>query len=348
MKRQAVATDLSGLKPPAHERRGVAFGPNEVETFHGSEAPEAVQPAPSTRQLGERLPSVSVCRPRSNSIDGRRREAPVLPPPRPLPRYVISDQRLRDATPEGDLQRNHPNRRSVVMTAPPPRDYTYGSYGYGQPEDEDMIMDDRYPDDDEDTAVGTGVASELDMDHAPMDSRGQRDRSPILPSREPVSSFHAGQRPPSRGVFVRRSLLPAPPPPPARPTYYADYPCSQARSGYESSDVDYPDVEPPAGLLLRQNDSPYGYRSGEHSERERIPRSPSRTQGRAPLDDAPRVVEPYVRQPAPRQDSTEDSPLEKELIELLKVFLSSRSGARRELTRLGFPQRCSNSSSASP
>ncbi|GAA5980067.1 hypothetical protein JCM10908_001520 [Rhodotorula pacifica] len=359
----AVATDLSGLKPP--ERRGVSFGPNEVGEFHGSEAPEAVAPAPSTRHLGERLPT-GIGRPRSVSIDGRRRDEPVLPPPPPRQRYVVTDQRIRDDTPEAlemlpppapAASRQMVYRRSAVSPAPGARGYDQGydrspqsfsrstasreertrdQYEYDDPRDDDRMMDDGDGyNDDNDTAVGTGVASELDMDgNSAIHQAAARNRSPVLPQREPTSSFLAVQRPPSRGVQVRKSLLPAPPPAQA-PYYgdrprYLDYPRSVSQSGYDSSDFEYPEVEPPAGLLLRQQqqqqqqqqlEQKYSYREqAEVSSRAGIARPVSSASARMQVDDpvAPVTpVEPYVRPPTTRPEP-EDSPLEKELIELLK------------------------------
>ncbi|KWU43631.1 hypothetical protein RHOSPDRAFT_34779 [Rhodotorula sp. JG-1b] len=353
----AVATDLSGLRPP--ERRGVSFGPNEVEEFHGSEAPDAVAPAPSTRHLGERLPA-GIGRPRSVSIDGRRRDDPVLPPPPPRQRYVVTDQRIRDGTPEAvetpsAAALGQPAfRRSIV--SPRPADEDYRQYSTRTPQslsrssanrvdpmrddhnrDEPMDDgDDGYTDIDNDTAVGTGVASELDMDSSSaVHQLPASTRSPV-PSQQrgaASSSFLAVQRPPSRGVQVRKSLLPAPPPP-QLPSYttttecprYLDYPRSISQSGYDSSDFDYPEVELPAGMLLRQQQqqlghNQYAYRGQpQGANRAGIARPTSSSSARMQLDDPVTPitpVEPYSRPPMVRPEP-EDSPLEKELIELLK------------------------------
>lgn len=354
-----MATDLSGLRPP--ERRGVSFGPNEVEEFHGSEAPDAVAPAPSTRHLGERLPA-GIGRPRSVSIDGRRRDDPVLPPPPPRQRYVVTDQRIRDGTPEAvetpsAAALGQPAfRRSIVSPRPADEDYRLYStrtpqsisrssasradpirdeYNRDEPMDDG---DDGYTDMDNDTAVGTGVASELDMDGtSAVHQLPASTRSPV-PSQQrgaASSSFLAVQRPPSRGVQVRKSLLPAPPPPqvPAYTTTtterprYLDYPRSVSQSGYDSSDFDYPEVELPAGMLLRQQQQQLGHNQyvyrgqPQGANRAGIARPTSSSSARMQLDDPVTPitpVEPYSRPPMARPEP-EDSPLEKELIELLKV-----------------------------
>ncbi|GAA5967701.1 hypothetical protein JCM21900_004040 [Sporobolomyces salmonicolor] len=75
----AVATDVSNL--PA-SKRGVSFGPDEIEEFNGSEAPDAVPLARSRSRMGDRPaqgrpPSSNSLAPpihhsSATSLDGRR------------------------------------------------------------------------------------------------------------------------------------------------------------------------------------------------------------------------------------------------------------------------------------
>lgn len=201
-------------------------------------------------------------------------------------------------------------------------------YATGRGRD-DMFDDEDGYDDDGDTAVGTGVASELSSS---FDRHALQDRQPVLPPREPTSSFLAIPRPPSRGVQVRRSMLPLPPPP-ARQYYYSDParfagpPRSGSQSGYNSSDLEYPEAEPPAGVLLRQQQQQQQHQYARHGYpdppssglRNGFSRPVSSASTRMQIDDPPAPVEPYVRPSAVRPEVPEDSPLEKELIELLKV-----------------------------
>ncbi|GAA5864504.1 hypothetical protein JCM3774_005148 [Rhodotorula dairenensis] len=323
----AVATDLSGLRPA--ERRGVSFGPNEVEEFHGSEAPDAVAPAPSTRHLGERLPA-GIGRPRSVSIDGRRRDEPVLPPPPPRQRYVVTDQRIRDGAPEASAtpalaaaNRQDAYRRSIVSPRPAaehqqqrfvrtPQSFSRSSAlregpTRGDYDDRMDDVDDYYQgdedayNDDNNTAVGTGIASDLDTESSLADGRlAPNNRSPAsLQQREAPSSFLAIPRPPSRGVQVRKSLLPAPPV--AQTSYATDRPPRYlSPSGYDSSDFEYPEAEPPAGLLVRRHQQQpsqpqYTYRGQiPFSSQAGIARPTSSSSARMQIDEPATPVTPIA------------------------------------------------------
>ncbi|GAA5985702.1 hypothetical protein JCM11641_007186 [Rhodosporidiobolus odoratus] len=254
----AVGTDLSGLQEQ-QKRRGVSFGQNEIEEFNGSEAPEAVMPARSRSSMGHRPAppalqpppqparnSPGIDRPRSTSLDGRRPppQNPRPPPPRSTPQPPAYSNGRGSTPVDRDRGYNRPVSFARAGGYPEPIHHSH-------PDDEDDDDDD----DDAFTAVGTGVATDLDLDDDPRGpspaSQGygfapadQRDRRGY--AQEPQGGFSASARPPSRGVQIYRE-----PPPNSHPQFasvHTHYP--RSASGYEASDfsMDGEDA-PPAGLM---------------------------------------------------------------------------------------------------
>lgn len=272
----------------------------------------------------------------------------------------------------------------------PPTSFARSSATY--PSDEDDFRprgSDPEDDDDAFTAVATGVATDLDME-VPTRREDPRERLVALQQQQlsSYSTYLAVPRPPSRGVQVRRSTSgspvgggPADQPLDRRPSpssharfssVHTPWPAPTSASGYDSSDFDYPDdIEPPAGLLLRQRQVG-GMRSTPPVVEQRgIARPVSSASSRMQVDEydsppyrsgpAAPAIERYERPPqvneaarlAAQRDLPEDSPIEKELIALLKVSLDlcrfclssltissfSRAGAPVQSRAQGFPRR---------
>ncbi|BGP12814.1 hypothetical protein JCM10213_008075 [Rhodosporidiobolus nylandii] len=352
----AVATDLSGLERQ-QPRRGVSFGQNEVEEFNGSEAPEAVLPARSRSRMGNHaaptppppmqqdyLAPPGIGRPRS-ARDGTRRSSAMPPPPQP-PRYSSSGRNDYYPSSERERERGSGYGRPVS--------FARSGAGAGYLDDEPLDPDD---DDDAFTAVATGVATDLDMDDGPRRpspaSQGygyggadSRDRHGYA-AQQNGGGFAAIARPPSRGVQVHRPMPPTSPPQFAgvRPHYPSN---SRSASGYEASDFSLdgegddgfggPAGMPPPPLPSSRRAS--GSASGLAPPTRNVGRAASTGNMRMLLDDdgegglsptygrngggvsrqgTPR--QGMARQPTPMQDDeppAQDSPVEKELIALLK------------------------------
>ncbi|BGP36794.1 hypothetical protein JCM10449v2_000696 [Rhodotorula kratochvilovae] len=342
----AVATDLSMSQQHA-PRRGVQFGENEVEEFNGSEAPDVVLPARSrSRQALSPPVPPSRQRERATSIDGRRSAQPFVPPPPQPQRVVVSDPRYAEMPPppvpgRGRYDRPVSFARSTAYDEEPPR-RGGGGGGWGDFDGEDDEDAGGFPDDDDDafTAVATGVATDLDMDdgYAAASSRSRLDdpRARIAAQQRLAaeqSSFLAVPRPPSRGVAVRRAS-PALPPPRASP------------SGYEPSDFsssagdDAPPFRaPPAPQQQARWASqlpPPPVAPVQRSFSGGIGRPVSSASSRMRVDDdddddgysalPPALVQRAVAYERPqvreerreRDEEAQDSPLERELIALLK------------------------------
>ncbi|GAA5894395.1 hypothetical protein JCM5296_005155 [Sporobolomyces johnsonii] len=312
----AVATDVSNLPT---NKRGVSFGPDEIEEFHGSEAPDAVPPARSRSRMDDRPaqgrpPSSNglappIHRPRSTSLDGRRSapspspsQAMMPPPPVPSPRRAMQSPVYAHGRDRGY------NAAPVSFTR---------SHGYDDAAEEDEGI----PSDDDDafTAVATGVATDLDLDEP-------------LPQRGGGGGYPAMRHAPAQ---VRRSPYPSPAPPPPPPNSHArfasvhtQYPRSTSASGYDSSYFDGPGEYD--ALPFR------GYGGG--GERGGGQLAPPRTIARPASAGSMRMqVDEGVYEDGIRRGGTpgsgygagrrgapvapavpEDSPVEKELIALLK------------------------------
>ncbi|GEM06355.1 hypothetical protein Rt10032_c01g0372 [Rhodotorula toruloides] len=372
---------LSALKHQ-QPKRGVVFGENEVEEFNGSEAPDAIVPARSSSRMGMSpapsdgrrylSPSASapaqqgIGRPRSTSIDGRRSAQPFLPPPPPPPRLVVSDARYSMMPPPVSTTSSvrgtvRPPSRDDRSYGRPPTSFARSSNTYPSEED-DVRPFGSDPEDDDDafTAVATGVATDLDME-PPTRREDPRERLVAVQHQQQPSTYStylAVPRPPSRGVQVRRGISCSPigGGPPDHPldrqspnsharfaSVHTHWPPPTSASGYDSSDFDYPDdIEPPAGLLLRQRHLAGMRSTPPVSEQRGIARPVSSASARMQVDDydsppppppppyrsnpAAPPIERYERPPhanaaarrAAQRDLPEDSPVEKELIALLK------------------------------
>ncbi|BGP04787.1 hypothetical protein JCM10049v2_000589 [Rhodotorula toruloides] len=370
--------NLSALKHQ-QPKRGVVFGENEVEEFNGSEAPDAIVPARSSSRMGmspappdgrRYLSPVAsapaqqgIGRPRSTSIDGRRSAQPFLPPPPPPQRVVVSDARysmMPPPVPTTSSVRStmRPPSRDDRSYGRPPTSFARSSNAYTSDED-DVRPRGSDPEDDDDafTAVATGVATDLDME-PPTRREDPRERLMTVQHQQQPTSYStylAVPRPPSRGVQVRRSISGSPigSGPPDHPldgpspnsharfaSVHTPWPAPTSASGYDSSDFDYPDdIEPPAGLLLRQRQLAGMRSTPPVAEQRGIARPVSSASSRMQVDDydspppppayrsspAAPAIERYERPPsvnaarrAAQRDLPEDSPIEKELIALLK------------------------------
>lgn len=315
---QAVGTDLSSLRPPAR-RRSVSFGANEVEEFNGSEAPDAIEPAPSRQGTRTPVPpsngmlvrAVPIERPASRGYDRESyvRDSPAtraMPPP-PVPsttQRVPSRAHLREsrvpAYPQASIERTQ----------------SYGSphFAYDDGGDDgDLPAED---DDDDaftaladstvvaDSTAGTGVASDLSFDYDPNPRRtssGENGR-PSFPSMRDSPNTAQMYRP----SYTRASA-----------------------SGFDHTYFAHPEpAEAPAfSSATAGRDAGIGSKLGRLApppsiERPRSTgslREPMRldedsyaggiSRGRTPTN---RIASSYSR-------ATEDSPIEKELIALLKV-----------------------------
>ncbi|GAA5835374.1 hypothetical protein JCM3766R1_004769 [Sporobolomyces carnicolor] len=314
---QAVGTDLSSLRPPAR-RRSVSFGANEVEEFNGSEAPDAIEPAPSRQGARTPVPpsngmlvrAVPIERPASRGYDRESyvRDSPAtraMPPP-PVPsttQRVPSRAHLRESRVPGYPQ------ASIERTQ------SYGSphFAYDDGGDDgDLPAED---DDDDaftaladstvvaDSTAGTGVASDLSFDYDPNPRRtssGENGR-PSFPSMRDSPNTAQMYRP----SYTRASA-----------------------SGFDHTNFAHPEpAEAPAfSSATAGRDAGIGSKLGRLApppsiERPRSTgslREPMRldedsyaggiSRGRTPTN---RIASSYSR-------ATEDSPIEKELIALLK------------------------------
>ncbi|GAA6001755.1 hypothetical protein JCM10207_002298 [Rhodosporidiobolus poonsookiae] len=272
----AVATDLS-VQRTSNPRRGVSFGENEVEEFHGSEAPDAVMPARSRSRMGHHpssaqaqaqmlappQPPQGIGRPRSTSMDARR--STPLPPPAP---------------PAQSYGYNRNGRFQPVETFERERDRAYGaptsfarSHGYA---DDGYPADDGYGDeelrspgagdDDDDmdaySALGTGVSTDVATDTSLDPASAARASLVQRYGYDPRQGYGSGNQgysaapaPRTQTLQVRRSPVP-PPPPPLQQRYSA--------SGYQPSDFSVDDIEGYGD----------GYGNGYAQQRELMPPPP--------------------------------------------------------------------------
>ncbi|GAA5870371.1 hypothetical protein JCM16303_001978 [Sporobolomyces ruberrimus] len=330
----AVGTDLSALRPPVRGR-AVSFGANEVEEFNGSEAPEAVRPAPSSR-MENRLPlppnggnllrAVPINRPPSRLVDEEQlvRRSPASrsmpPPPPPSNQRVPSrtlyresgysePQRFYVSNPDFEDEDEEPrysNRRESDNSR---RDVRYeepDEYENGDEDDDDdaftAVADSTVA---ADSTAGTGVASDLSLDWEPNPRRASAgdNTRPAFPSMRsspaPVQVHRPEQGRYSNGVSA---------------------------SGFDSSyfnprdERDAPSFSSMRGGGGRQNLAP-------PSPMQR-PRSTGslrdmQVDGDSPVSGIRRRTTPSQTLPT-KPPPLEDSPAEKELIGLLKASSSFR------------------------
>ncbi|GAA5908239.1 uncharacterized protein JCM6883_004319 [Sporobolomyces salmoneus] len=315
----AVGTDLSSLKPPTR-RRSVSFGANEVEEFNGSEAPDAIEPAPSRQGNRTPLPptngallrAVPVDRPSSRLAQqeqmGRRSPASMAMPPPSL----ASTQRVPSRSSYPDPPRQAPPQYSDSRLQG--LDHSrYNRYGDEVFEDDGGPFEDN---DDEDafTAVGdstvgadstagTGVATDLSLDYDNNLRRAlmEDNARPSFPS-------------------MRTSSAPAQI---HRPGYSQSYGMTSA-SGFDSSYFAQPDPSE-ISAFSSSNGGGSGQSFGRLAPPTSMPRP--RSTGSVPdrmevdsglYSDGIRRGKTPTQSLPPNPARPEDSPVERELIALLK------------------------------
>ncbi|GAA6058682.1 hypothetical protein JCM10212_003370 [Sporobolomyces blumeae] len=319
----AVGTDLSNIAPSG---RAVSFGANEVEEFNVSEAPDAIIPARSRNEdRTPRPPSVppaqsstlavpiASARSRAISPDNRRSPASLAMPPPPVP---VHRQQV-------------PPIRPSYYPAPPAQDWRHDYRDYRQQDDRlysplddpEGTLDDGDDDDDDDafTAVGTGVATDLSFDEQYPNGvqRVPRDRydGPNFPTmRESPAGF-------------RRSALPSPPPPHLTRNV-SQYPPVTSASGYDSSYFRGPDDRDAPFFSNRASTASPANRRTQPPQLAPPPTGIQRPMSSGSVRDMQvdddRSYDGAIRrqktpgQPPPAEPRIEDSPVEKELIALLK------------------------------
>ncbi|GAA5949610.1 hypothetical protein JCM3765_002723 [Sporobolomyces pararoseus] len=307
---QAVGTDLSSLKGPTRGRT-VSFGANEVEEFNGSEAPEAIQAAPSRQGNRTPLPPSNGALLRAVPFDG------------PSSRIVVEQGSMGRRSPASRAMPPPPApaiaripSRGSFQTSTYQEPSGYFSRGYDSPRYQREVFeadDGENSEDDAFTAVadstlvdsvaGTGVASDLSFDYEPNPRRASagQDVRPSFPTMRasPAPALH-------RSGFSQASSVTS------ASEFDASYfsgpdtrdapPFSSSRRGGEAQLAPPATIQRPrstgslrnSAMQIDDNSYPGGIRRG---------RTPSQGQEQ-------------LRSKAP--PLLEDSPVEKELINLLK------------------------------
>ncbi|GAA5826712.1 hypothetical protein JCM5353_000089 [Sporobolomyces roseus] len=314
----AVGTDLSDWKPPTR-RRAVSFGANEVEEFNGSEAPDAIIPAPSLRDRRSPLPpsngngallrAVPINRPSSRGIpqEDRRSPASRMMPPPPVP----TQRQQQTASP-----RQYDGDQSYARPSPPPSSQSNGHHDPRYMDNyEEVLQNDRgggergneMDDDDDaftaiaDSTAGTGVATDLSFEEA-------------VPRRASAGDH-------TRPSFPSMRSSPAPPQVHRSPfsSGSGQYPSVTSASGFDSSYFNRPD----------EREAPAFSNGGAKARRDDLapPATIQRPRSTGSLRDMQLDDEPSIggirrrrtpSQPLTSETRVEDSPVEKELIGLLK------------------------------
>ncbi|GAA5922898.1 uncharacterized protein JCM15063_003459 [Sporobolomyces koalae] len=298
----AVGTDLSLIKPPTRSR-AVSFGANEVEEFNGSEAPEAIEPARS--RMENRTP---VPQPNASTLV---RAVPLGRPSSrggtPVPSLSRSTPPIRHLSPRPQQAFPSQDRYNLSQRESRSNEYLHDYRTNDQHGGADIEPDD-FHDDDAFTAIadstvaadsiaGTGVATDLSLDE-------------IAPRRAAAGDYAQPAFPMTRSSQG--------PPQVQRVGHYLP---SESASGFSSSYFEQPD----------ERDMPrFGAERSLHGRQSELAPPPAirRLRSTDGSRDLPKGMSSASGEPSGRSTPTlpgapqafrvQDSPIEKELIGLLK------------------------------